>query len=148
MNKKILIIGGCGFIGHNLALKLKKENYKVSIIDSLGVNNLKTVRENDITNKKLYKKILENRIRLLKKNQIKIFIKDAKDKKIIQTYKKIKPSIVIHLAAVSHANKSNKDPQNTFENSILSLQNSLEYCRKRKTNAHYLSFFKHGLWEF
>ena len=75
MNKKILIIGGCGFIGHNLALKLKKENYKVSIIDSLGVNNLKTVRENDITNKKLYKKILENRIRLLKKNQIKIFIK-------------------------------------------------------------------------
>ena len=54
MNKKILIIGGCGFIGHNLALRLKKENYKVSIIDSLGVNNLKTVRENDITNKKLF----------------------------------------------------------------------------------------------
>tara|TARA_B100000963_G_scaffold358958_1_gene384925 strand:- start:7107 stop:8105 length:999 start_codon:yes stop_codon:yes gene_type:complete len=140
MNKKILIIGGCGFIGHNLALKLKKENYIVSIVDSLGVNNLKTVRENDITNKKLYKKILENRIKLLKKNKIKIFIKDAKDKKIIQTYKKIKPSIVIHLAAVSHANKSNKEPQNTFENSILSLQNSLEYCRKEKqTHIIYLS---------
>ena len=38
--KKILLIGGCGFIGHNLALYLKSNNYSVNIIDGLNVNNL------------------------------------------------------------------------------------------------------------
>ena len=40
MKKKIALIGGCGFIGHNLALKLKSLNYDVSIVDSLSINNL------------------------------------------------------------------------------------------------------------
>ena len=38
--KRILIIGGAGFIGHNLALKLKKLKYNVSIADSLQINNI------------------------------------------------------------------------------------------------------------
>ena len=38
--KRILIIGGAGFIGHNLALKLKKLKYHVSIVDSLQINNI------------------------------------------------------------------------------------------------------------
>ena len=33
---KVLIIGGSGFIGHNLAIKLKKE-FHVSVIDSFNV---------------------------------------------------------------------------------------------------------------
>ena len=37
--KKIALIGGAGFIGHNLALKLKKRGHKVLIIDGLNVNN-------------------------------------------------------------------------------------------------------------
>ena len=38
--KRILIVGGAGFIGHNLALKLKKLKHKVSIVDSLQINNI------------------------------------------------------------------------------------------------------------
>ena len=45
MKKKILIIGGAGFIGHNLALSLIKEKYQVKIIDSLSVNNLKSIKQ-------------------------------------------------------------------------------------------------------
>ena len=45
---------------------------------------------------------------------------------------KIKPDIIIHLAAVSHANKSNKDPHYTYENSIITLESSLEGARKNK----------------
>ena len=54
-NKKILIVGGAGFIGHNLAIQLKKLNAEVSIIDSLGINNLESLKNtnrvqlNDIT---------------------------------------------------------------------------------------------------
>jgi nucleoside-diphosphate-sugar epimerase len=32
-NKKITIIGGAGFIGHNLSLELKKNQAKVTLID-------------------------------------------------------------------------------------------------------------------
>ena len=39
MSKKVLIIGGCGFIGHNLAVFLKKKKFDVTIFDSLSVNN-------------------------------------------------------------------------------------------------------------
>ena len=53
--KKILIIGGMGFIGHNLAILLKKKKYSVTIIDSLSINNLKAKDKKDIQNKKLYK---------------------------------------------------------------------------------------------
>ena len=52
--KKILIIGGMGFIGHNLAILLKKKNNLVTIIDSLSINNLKARDKKDIKNKKLY----------------------------------------------------------------------------------------------
>jgi nucleoside-diphosphate-sugar epimerase len=48
MNKKILLVGGCGFIGHNLALYLKKEGCSVSIVDSLSVNNVLSFTDSDI----------------------------------------------------------------------------------------------------
>ena len=46
MKKKILLIGGAGFIGHNLALYLPKKKYKIYIFDNLEVNNLKYVKKN------------------------------------------------------------------------------------------------------
>ena len=39
-NKKILLVGGCGFIGHNLALFLKEKKGIPYILDSLSINNL------------------------------------------------------------------------------------------------------------
>ena len=39
-NKRVMLIGGAGFIGHNLALHLKSLGANVSVVDSLGVNNL------------------------------------------------------------------------------------------------------------
>ena len=42
MNKKIAIIGGAGFIGHNLGIFLKNKGAEIFLIDSLSVNNFAT----------------------------------------------------------------------------------------------------------
>ena len=56
MKKKITILGGAGFIGHNLALFLKKKGFQIQVIDSLGVNNLKSKKYVNISSKKSTKK--------------------------------------------------------------------------------------------
>ncbi len=131
-NKKILIIGGAGFIGFNLALSLKAQGAEVVIIDSLYVNNLVTILTDDtfVPNPKLAKIILENRISLLKQNNINVIYQDARDyHSLSSSFAEINPEIVIHLAAVSHANKSNKDPYSTFDHSLRTLENALDCSR-------------------
>ena len=52
--KKILITGGCGFIGSNLTLFLKKKNFNVFSLDNLfrkgSFLNLKRLKKEKITN--------------------------------------------------------------------------------------------------
>ena len=140
MSKKILLVGGCGFIGHNLALHLKKKGFSVSITDSLSVNNVLSFTDSDIKNKKLYTSILNNRIELLNKNEINLIIQDARDYHAIsKVYGDIDPDIIIHLAAVSHANKSNKDPHSTFDHSFRTLENTLDFAKNKKAHVIYLS---------
>jgi nucleoside-diphosphate-sugar epimerase len=140
MKKKIALIGGCGFIGHNLALKLKSLNYDVSIVDSLSINNLYSTSDTEIKNKKLYISILKNRIDIIKRHNIELIVQDARDynamSKIIFN---INPDIIVHLAAVSHANKSNKDPHSTFDHSLRTLENTLDIARNNKTHVIYTS---------
>ena len=139
-NKKILLVGGCGFIGHNLAIHLKKMGADPVIIDSLSVNNILSFADDDIKNKRLYSSILNNRIELLNSNKIKLIIQDARDYHAVsKTYSDINPDIIIHLAAVSHANKSNKDPHSTFDHSFRTLENTLDYAKINKTHTIYMS---------
>ena len=64
--KTIALVGGCGFIGHNLTTKLKSLNHQVFVIDSLSVNNLYSLKEIG-QNLLLYKSILNNRLEIQKK---------------------------------------------------------------------------------
>ncbi len=131
--EKVLLIGGAGFIGHNLALKLKKKKFKVYIIDFLKINNLESLHKVKPENRSLYKKILEERLTILKKNNIRIIRFDCRNyKKVSQAMKKINPNYIYHLAAVAHANISNKDPFSTFDHSFRTLENSLDASRSLK----------------
>ena len=67
MKMKITILGGAGFIGHNMSLFFKQKGYKVQIIDSLGVNNIKSKSYMVKSSKKIYNKIFKNRLSLFKK---------------------------------------------------------------------------------
>ena len=61
-NKRVLLIGGAGFIGHNLALTLKKLNCEVSIVDGLQVNNLLSLHnsDNQLSENELYQTIIQD----------------------------------------------------------------------------------------
>ena len=140
--RKVLLIGGAGFIGHNLAITLKKLNCEVSIIDGLQVNNLLSLHsfENKLTEIDLYKLIIQERLDLLKKFDIPLFIEDARDyHKLGMLFDKLKPQVVIQLAAVSHASRSNKNPHDTFDHSFRTLENSLDCSRKSVEHFIYFS---------
>ena len=77
LDKKIVIIGGGGFIGHNLALTLNEMGANVDLIDSLQVNNLYSFQysNDEIVNKDLYVKIINERLSLLRNRGIHFIFK-------------------------------------------------------------------------
>ena len=135
-NKKVLLVGGCGFIGHNLSLYLEKLGHDVYLLDSFGVNNLITLIDNkdNVPHPELSKKVLDERLELIKKSNCKLIVQDARDyHNLSRTIDKINPEIVIQLAAVSHADRSNKTPYNTFDHSLRTLENVLDAIKLSKT---------------
>lgn len=130
--KKVLLIGGAGFIGHNLALKLKELGADVHLIDSLQVNNfLNYLTYKEGTHQQdLYIKILNQRLQLLREAEIPLYIQDCRDYHAMLGYvSKLQPDVMVHLAAVAHANRSNKDPYSTFDHSFRTLENALDLAR-------------------
>ena len=151
---RIVLIGGAGFIGHNLALALKKRGAQVGVIDGLDVNNLLTFCSSDYQSKnsELYRIMLNSRLDLLHANGIPLHVQDARDYHMMNgILNKIKPQVTIHLAAVSHAGRSNKDPHSTFGHSLRTLENVLDYSRNFVEHFIYFSssmiygHFKSGL---
>ena len=86
------------------------------VIDSLSVNNVLSFTDKEISNRKLYWSILNQRIDFLHDNDIPMNIEDGRNyNSMCMLLDHHKPDVIIHLAAVSHANKSNKDPHTTFD---------------------------------
>jgi len=141
-NLSILILGGAGFIGHNLALHLNKLGAKVCIIDSLTVNHLGSLKKNpdSLPNPELAEAILHARLRLLKNSKIPVYVQDARQyHELSKHFTEINPKVLIHLAAVSHANRSNKDPHSTFDHSLRTLENALDNAKNRIEHFIFLS---------
>jgi nucleoside-diphosphate-sugar epimerase len=139
--RRIAITGGAGFIGHHLALSLKKRGAEVEVIDSLQVNNLSAFAGNsdNISNRSLYLHLIHERLDLLHAAGIPVHVLDARD---YQTFSPllatIKPDAIVHLAAIAHANQANKNPYSTFDHSLRTLENALDCSRERK--PHFIFF--------
>ncbi len=141
-NKKIALIGGAGFIGHNLALEMKRRGAKVEIIDGLQVNNLVQMSSEklDPVNRALYMRMLTERLDLLREANIPLHPQDARDYHALsRILTEVAPDVIVHLAAVSHAGRSNKDPYSTFDHSLRTLENALDSARGRVKHFVFLS---------
>lgn len=137
--RRIVLIGGAGFIGHNLALSLQQEGAIVHIIDNLQVNNLLwiTSSDSDLPERDLYRHVINQRLDLLRQAGVSLLTQDARDYQAMwRLMEQLRPDVVVHLAAVSHASRSNKDPYSTFDHSLRTLENALDSVKN--SGAHFI----------
>lgn len=114
--KKVLVTGSAGFIGMHLCLKLLK-TFQVVGIDN--INNYYDI------------KLKQSRLKILKNNKKFIFFKtDINNfKYIYEIFKKVKPDVVINLAAQAGVRYSLKHPRKYLSTNIDGFFNILECCR-------------------
>ena len=118
---KILITGGCGFVGSNIAIYLKKKlrNAQISSLDNL-------VRKGSRLNK--------YRLKNYKINNYKFSI-EKYDK-----FKKLpKFNLIIDCCAEPAIEASKKEPDRVFNTNLVGTFNILKKCLKDKTNIIFLS---------
>jgi nucleoside-diphosphate-sugar epimerase len=131
---RIAIIGGAGWIGHHLALRLKAHGQDVLCVDSLSVNNLNVLGD------ALHRDMAEQRLVMLKHAGVPLFIEDATDYQALShMVAPWKPDVIVHLGAVAHINRANDNPVNCFNNSLRTLLNSLDVARAIECRVVYFS---------
>lgn len=114
-NKRILITGIAGFIGYNLALKLKSLGHEV-----FGIDNFNTYY--DVTLK-------ETRSDLLWNNGIRSHFCNLLDiSNLEKVLKSEKPDVVIHLAAYAGVRHSFVNANHYILNNIVGTQNLIDVC--------------------
>jgi len=110
--KKILVTGGCGYIGSHTCVELQQAGYEVVIIDNL-VNSYQWITGQI---RKITGKMPEfHHIDLREKNQVINFFRQNND-----------IAAVIHFAALKAVGESVEKPLLYYENNLLSLINLLE----------------------
>lgn len=123
MSKKILITGGAGFIGVNVASYYLKKNYEVSILDNFS-------RKGSIANIDWLKKTNSKRLKI-------ITAEIRSDQKKISEIVRSK-DIILHLAAQVAVTSSVINPREDFEINALGTFNILEAIRKSGNNPIFI----------
>jgi nucleoside-diphosphate-sugar epimerase len=131
---KVALVGGAGLIGHSIALRLESAGHEVLVVDALLVNNLFSLfdkRDDPAT--PIYLDMIEERLKLLHRAGITDIRADARDYHLLsKVLRWFQPDKVVHLAAVAHIDRANKDAWNTWDHSERSLENTLDACRALK----------------
>ena len=119
MPKKIIITGGCGFIGSEIIRKLLRErDYFIFNIDR------KNIKENQENIERLYNEDTSY------KERYKLYNCDICEFKLLkQIIIDIKPDIIINLAAETHVDKSIDNPKLFLDSNVIGTFNLIEITR-------------------
>ncbi len=118
--KKILITGGAGFVGANLAIKLTNSGHKVVCFDNL-------VRRGS-----------EFNLQRFKKNDIEFVHGDIRNPEDFVTLG-FKPDVVLECAAQPTATDGYRNPYFDLTNNTYGVVNVLEFCRKNQSGLIFWS---------
>ena len=118
---KILITGGCGFVGSNLAIYFKnnKIGTKINTLDNLS-------RKGSLLN-----------LHRLKKKKIKNFKKDISNYNELKSLPKY--DLIVDCCAEAAVEKSRKEVDKVFNTNLVGTFNILKKCVKDKSNFIFLS---------
>ncbi len=116
---KVLITGGCGFLGSNIAYNLKDKNYEIHILDNLSrlgsEQNLEWLKSN------------------LSVQFHKADVRNAAE--VESVFEAIMPDVIFHLAGQVAMTTSIQNPRLDFEINALGTLNMLESIRKYKRDC-------------
>lgn len=100
---KVLVTGGCGFIGSHTCVELLMNQYEVIVIDDLSSS----------------KKNVSNRIEKITNKNITLYKEDLCDKEALRKiFSENEISAVIHLAGVKGLDVANKNPITFYRNNV------------------------------
>ncbi|MBF0440636.1 MAG: UDP-glucose 4-epimerase GalE [Oligoflexales bacterium] len=117
MPQKVLVTGGCGYIGSHIVYKLSERGYEVIVLDNLSTG----FRDSLLGNELLVEMDLADRASL------------------DQLFSSIKFDAVIHLAASIVVPESVADPIGYYENNTKNTINLLKTCNKYGVNRFIFS---------
>lgn len=127
---KIIITGGCGFIGHHFVEHIyKNTDWEIIVIDKLSYasNGFERMRDTDTLNDKRVKVFTSDLVMSLSEGLIKEIGTDV--------------DYIVHMAAETHVDNSIVDPKLFINNNIQSTVNLLEYARNYLNNLKTFFYF-------
>ena len=114
---KILVTGGCGYIGSHTVVELLDENYEVVIVDNLCNS----------------KKDVVDKIKTITGKDVKFYEEDVCDKKALQKiFEENKIDAVIHFAGLKAVGESVAEPLRYYRNNLDSTLTLLEVMAEHK----------------
>ena len=135
-NQRVLLVGGAGFIGHNLSLGLRDYGVEVMVVDNLMLNNLVNIvcgRTLDEHRRRLYHGFLLQRFDLMRDRGVHACNADARSIfDLTSVFQEFMPTKVVHLTAIASAVEARKQPGMCFDLQLLTLRHMLEICRTQK----------------
>ncbi len=133
--ERVLLIGGAGFIGHHLAIELRRLGVETMVVDNLSVNNLVANQETaelDPLRRQLYLNFLLDRFEAMRDAGVTFRNVDARLAiDLTRIFEEFEPTKVVHLSAIASAVEARKSPGLTFDVQLVTLRNILELCRSR-----------------
>ena len=112
---KVLVTGGCGYIGSHTVCELLKNNYEVVIIDNFSNS----------------KKDVMTKIETLTGKSAKLYVGDVCDKSLLEEiFSKEKIEAIIHFAGYKAVGESVQKPLMYYENNLISTLYLLEIMNK------------------
>lgn len=118
---KILVTGGCGFIGHKVVQNLEKMNKEVLVVDNHS--NYGSISQRELEH------LVDERSKDIKSDIINLDINN-----FTALYKSFEfnPDVVVHLASFPRQKSVDINPQEGVKTMMEGLINILELCKNRK----------------
>lgn len=143
-DQRVALVGGAGFIGHNLALALRRLGAEVMVLDNLMVNSLvENVYRADQSplQRQLYQTFLLDRFLMMRDAGIRLRNCDARILvDLNRALEDFHPTKIVHLSAISSAVDAAKDPGLCFDLQLITLRNVLEWARFNRDTTNQVMF--------